>query len=178
MYTMSLSLWTARFHWKPNDPEIVSDVLFAIANVISFARTTYLMPAFEVLGPLQISLGRMIGDITRFMVLFTLVSNGIYSWVCVYLWIIMSSLNNLIKANLRYCLLNCVFDNVYWVSKNVFLQVLFAFMVGLHNLYWYYGAQRIKMVLNDKTIYVHAAEAFQGYVGEREREYSDYIIFE
>lgn len=37
-------------------------------------------------------------------------------------------------------------------------------MVGLHNLYWYYGAQRIKMVLNEKTIYVHAAEAFQGYV--------------
>ena len=51
-------------------------------------------------------------------------------------------------------------------------------MVGLHNQYWYYGAQRIKMVLNDKTIYVHAAEAFQGYVGEREREYSDYIVFE
>lgn len=57
-----------------NDPEIVSDVLFAVANVISIARTTYLMPAFEVLGPLQISLGRMLGDITRFMVLFTLVT--------------------------------------------------------------------------------------------------------
>ncbi|XP_065921451.1 short transient receptor potential channel 7 isoform X3 [Magallana gigas] len=109
---MNYFMEASRFHWKPNDPEIVSDVLFAIANVISFARTTYLMPAFEVLGPLQISLGRMIGDITRFMVLFTL--------------------------------------------------VLFAFMVGLHNLYWYYGAQRIKMVLNEKTIYVHAAEAFQG----------------
>lgn len=67
-------LLSARFKWKMDDPEIVSDVLFAIANVISFARTTYLMPAFEVLGPLQISLGRMIGDITRFMVLFTLVS--------------------------------------------------------------------------------------------------------
>lgn len=66
-------LSSARFHWKADDPEIVSDVLFAIANVISFARTTFLMPAFEVLGPLQISLGRMIGDITRFMVLFTLV---------------------------------------------------------------------------------------------------------
>lgn len=37
-------------------------------------------------------------------------------------------------------------------------------MVGLHNLYWYYGAQRIKMVLNEKTVYVHAAEAFQGLV--------------
>ena len=65
---------TARFEWKPDDPEIVSDVLFAVANVLSIARTTYLMPAFEVLGPLQISLGRMIGDITRFLVLFTLVS--------------------------------------------------------------------------------------------------------
>ena len=121
MYTMSLSLWTARFHWKPNDPEIVSDVLFAIANVISFARTTYLMPAFEVLGPLQISLGRMIGDITRFMVLFTLVSNGIYSWVCVYLWMKMSSFNDLIKAKLRYCLLNCA-----WQCLLDFKKCLFA----------------------------------------------------
>ncbi|XP_060584215.1 short transient receptor potential channel 7-like isoform X6 [Ruditapes philippinarum] len=102
----------SRFKWKMDDPEIVSDVLFAIANVISFARTTYLMPAFEVLGPLQISLGRMIGDITRFMVLFTL--------------------------------------------------VLFSFMVGLHNLYWYYGTQRIKMTMNGHTVFVYAAEAFQG----------------
>lgn len=69
-----LAARAARFQWEPYDPEIVSDALFAIANVISFARTTWLMPAFEVLGPLQISLGRMIGDITRFMVLFTLVS--------------------------------------------------------------------------------------------------------
>jgi len=75
-----------RIDWRPEDPEIVSDVLFAVANVMSIARTTYLMPAFEVparttylmpafevLGPLQISLGRMLGDITRFLVLFTLV---------------------------------------------------------------------------------------------------------
>jgi len=62
-----------RTDWRREDPEIVSDVLFAIANVMSIARTTYLMPAFEVLGPLQISLGRMLGDITRFLVLFTLV---------------------------------------------------------------------------------------------------------
>ena len=68
----------ARFDWKPDDPEIVSDVLFAVANVLSIARTTYLMPAFEVLGPLQISLGRMIGDITRFLVLFTLVRRPLH----------------------------------------------------------------------------------------------------
>ncbi|KAF8560592.1 hypothetical protein P879_10703, partial [Paragonimus westermani] len=83
--------FSARFLWKYDDPEIVSDVLFAVANVVSFARTTYLMPAFEALGPLQISFTRMLTDITRFMVLY--------------------------------------------------LLVLLAFMVGLHNLYWYYGLQ-------------------------------------
>ena len=74
----------ARFDWKPDDPEIVSDVLFAVANVLSIARTTYLMPAFEVLGPLQISLGRMIGDITRFLVLFTLVRRLAFSFMLSY----------------------------------------------------------------------------------------------
>lgn len=57
-----------------DDPEIVSDVLFAMANVMSFARTTVLMPAFEILGPLQIAFNRMITDISRFMVLFILVT--------------------------------------------------------------------------------------------------------
>jgi len=35
--------YVARFDWKPDDPEIVSDVLFAVANVLSIARTTYLV---------------------------------------------------------------------------------------------------------------------------------------
>ena len=35
-------------------------------------------------------------------------------------------------------------------------------MVGLHNLYWYYGTQRIKMNMNGHTVFVYAAEAFQG----------------
>ena len=74
-----ICILTARFDWKADDPEIVSDILFAVANVLSFARTTYLMPAFEVLGPLQISFARMIGDITRFMVLFILVRHLIVS---------------------------------------------------------------------------------------------------
>jgi len=81
----------ARFDWKPDDPEIVSDVLFAVANVLSIARTTYLMPAFEVLGPLQISLGRMIGDITRFLVLFTLVYTPLdFSFTYLFDFVIMT----------------------------------------------------------------------------------------
>ncbi|XP_074649130.1 short transient receptor potential channel 7-like [Tubulanus polymorphus] len=110
---MNYFMEASRFTWKANDPEIISDILFAVANVFSFARTTYLMPAFEVLGPLQISFARMIGDITRFMVLFIL--------------------------------------------------VLFAFMVGLHNLYWYYGTQEIRVNVDDGTkSMIPASEAFEG----------------
>nr|CDS18731.1 short transient receptor potential channel 6 [Echinococcus granulosus] len=102
----------SRFRWKADDPEIVSDVLFAIANVLSFARTTYLMPAFEALGPLQISFTRMLTDIVRFMVLYIL--------------------------------------------------VIFAFMVGLHNLYWYYGLQLISPPPNTTGKPQPATEAFEG----------------
>ncbi|VDL60148.1 unnamed protein product [Hymenolepis diminuta] len=61
-----------RLWWAPDDPEYISDCLFALANVLSFARVSYLMPAWELLGPLQISLARMINDIIRFMALFFL----------------------------------------------------------------------------------------------------------
>ncbi|KAK3600933.1 hypothetical protein CHS0354_004142 [Potamilus streckersoni] len=77
-----------RFCWEQSDPLNVAEGLFAIGNVISFTRLFYLFAANEFLGPLQISLARMIADITKFIV--------------------------------------------------VFLVALVAFMVGLHNLYWYY----------------------------------------
>ncbi|ESO04790.1 hypothetical protein HELRODRAFT_191728 [Helobdella robusta] len=102
---------TSRFDWQMNDPEIVSDMLFGLANVWSIARTTYLMPAFEVLGPLQIALGRMMGDIAKVLVLFTL--------------------------------------------------VLMAFMVGLHNLYCYYGSQTYRLFNNETFRTIHASETFQ-----------------
>nr|CDS19159.1 short transient receptor potential channel 6 [Echinococcus granulosus] len=60
-----------RLWWAPDDPEYVSDCLFALANVLSFARVSYLMPAWELLGPLQISLAQMVSDIIRFMALFS-----------------------------------------------------------------------------------------------------------
>jgi len=91
---------TARFDWTLDDPEIVSDMLFALANVWSIARTTYLMPAFEVLGPLQISLGRMLGDITRFLVLFTLVHeyNQFLSSCFLFVAVVGDALQNSLKA--------------------------------------------------------------------------------
>jgi len=62
-----------RSKWLASDPQILAEILFSIANVLSFARTTYVMPSHELLGPLQVSFGRMLTDIGRFVVLFLLV---------------------------------------------------------------------------------------------------------
>ena len=44
------------------------------------------------------------------------------------------------------------------------LQVLFAFMVGLHNLYWYYGSQTyVENNECNQGKLLHTAEAFQGW---------------
>ncbi|KAL4234378.1 hypothetical protein ACF0H5_006025 [Mactra antiquata] len=62
-----------RFFWSMWDPINLSEGLFAIANIISFSRISYLLPAYEALGPLQISLGRMLTDILKCLSLLSIV---------------------------------------------------------------------------------------------------------
>lgn len=69
----SSSTFTARIHWLPSDPQLVSEGLYAVAVVLSFSRIAYILPANESFGPLQISLGRTVKDIFKFMVIFILV---------------------------------------------------------------------------------------------------------
>lgn len=68
-----LSLITARSNWLPSDPQLISEGLYAVAVVLSFTRIAYILPANESFGPLQISLGRTVKDIFKFMVIFTTV---------------------------------------------------------------------------------------------------------
>ncbi|KAM6973027.1 short transient receptor potential channel 6 [Aplochiton taeniatus] len=63
----------ARIKWVPSDPQLISEGLYAIAVVLSFCRIAYVLPANESFGPLQISLGRTVKDIFKFMVIFILV---------------------------------------------------------------------------------------------------------
>ena len=49
-----------RLFWDSRDPHILAEGMFAMANVISFTRISYLLPANELFGPMQISLAKMI----------------------------------------------------------------------------------------------------------------------
>ncbi|XP_048242229.1 short transient receptor potential channel 7-like [Haliotis rufescens] len=53
----------------PN-PQILSKVLFSVANVLSFARIAYILPASETFGQLQISYGRMLQDVGKFIFIY------------------------------------------------------------------------------------------------------------
>ena len=49
-----------RFYWDAWDPGHVSEALFAVANILNFTRLFYLMAISEHLGPMLVSLERML----------------------------------------------------------------------------------------------------------------------
>lgn len=62
-----------RSSWEMWHPTLVAESLFAIANIFSSLRLICLFTANSHLGPLQISLGRMLLDILKFLFIYCLV---------------------------------------------------------------------------------------------------------
>ncbi|XP_076876245.1 short transient receptor potential channel 4a [Brachyhypopomus gauderio] len=62
-----------RKEWEMWHPTLVAEALFAIANIFSSLRLISLFTANSHLGPLQISLGRMLLDILKFLFIYCLV---------------------------------------------------------------------------------------------------------
>uniref|UniRef100_A0A7N5JM65 Transient receptor ion channel domain-containing protein n=1 Tax=Ailuropoda melanoleuca TaxID=9646 RepID=A0A7N5JM65_AILME len=62
-----------RSEWHTEDPQFLAEVLFAVTSMLSFTRLAYILPAHESLGTLQISIGKMIDDMIRFMFILMIV---------------------------------------------------------------------------------------------------------
>lgn len=69
----------AREHWHAYDPLLLSEGLFAAATIFSALKLVYIFSVNPYLGPLQISLGRMIIDILRFSWIYMLV---LFAFAC------------------------------------------------------------------------------------------------
>ncbi|MCJ8740350.1 hypothetical protein PDJAM_G00057930 [Pangasius djambal] len=63
----------SREDWEMWHPTLVAEAVFAIANIFSSLRLISLFTANSHLGPLQISLGRMLLDILKFLFIYCLV---------------------------------------------------------------------------------------------------------
>lgn len=68
-----------REKWNDFDPQLIAEGLFAAANVFSALKLVHLFSINPHLGPLQISLGRMVIDIVKFFFIYTLV---LFAFAC------------------------------------------------------------------------------------------------
>ncbi|KAL2096073.1 hypothetical protein ACEWY4_008221 [Coilia grayii] len=67
---------SVREDWRQEDPQFISEILFAVTSMLSFTRLAYILPAHESLGTLQISIGKMIDDMMRFMFLLMIIGTA------------------------------------------------------------------------------------------------------
>ncbi|KAG7280215.1 hypothetical protein CRUP_037576, partial [Coryphaenoides rupestris] len=67
---------TVRNQWRQEDPQLIAEVLFAVTSMLSFTRLAYILPAQESLGTLQISIGKMIDDMMRFMFILMIIGTA------------------------------------------------------------------------------------------------------
>lgn len=75
----SSAAYIAREHWDDFDPQLIAEGLFAAAAVFSALKLVHLFSINPHLGPLQISLGRMVIDIVKFFFIYSLV---LFSFAC------------------------------------------------------------------------------------------------
>ncbi|XP_059186401.1 short transient receptor potential channel 6 isoform X2 [Centropristis striata] len=136
----------ARMNWMPSDPQLISEGLYAIAVVLSFSRIAYILPANESFGPLQISLGRTVKDIFKFMVIFITVfvafMVGMFNLYSYYLGA---------KHNDAFTTLEESFKTLFWAIfglsevKSVVINIDHKFIENIG--YILYGVYNIIMVI-------------------------------
>ena len=62
-----------RRDWESFDPQLMAEASFATANIFSILKLIHFCTINPHLGPLQLTLGRMVNDVLRFMTLALLV---------------------------------------------------------------------------------------------------------
>ncbi|KAM7361813.1 transient receptor potential protein-like isoform 1-T4 [Cochliomyia hominivorax] len=73
LWFRNINPYFPREHWHPFDPMLLSEGAFAAGMVFSYLKLVHIFSINPHLGPLQVSLGRMIIDIIKFFFIYTLV---------------------------------------------------------------------------------------------------------
>ncbi|XP_052749802.1 transient receptor potential protein [Galleria mellonella] len=72
-YKSGMDPWYPRERWDSYDPMLLSEGAFAAGMIFSFLKLVHIFSINPYLGPLQVSLGRMILDILKFFFVYMLV---------------------------------------------------------------------------------------------------------
>ena len=72
-YTLWLTAWGYHREWKPRKSAfIVADTIYASATVMAFCHLAHVFQVSSVLGPLQLSLYKMLKVVLKFLAIFLL----------------------------------------------------------------------------------------------------------
>ncbi|KAK5978775.1 TRP (Transient receptor potential) channel family [Trichostrongylus colubriformis] len=77
--TQHIGRFLQRRDWDAWDPTLVSECVFATANIFSSLKLVHIFTVNPYLGPLKISLGRMVLDILKFFLVYALV---LFAFAC------------------------------------------------------------------------------------------------
>lgn len=103
-YAVWLLAWTY-YHgnWMPRESSfIVADVLYATATVVAYFHLTHIFQVDSVLGPLQLSLYKMLKDVRRFLFIFLVLYISFVTGVVKVYSYYVSSQTKLRKMNVSY----------------------------------------------------------------------------
>uniref|UniRef100_A0A3Q2DW77 Transient receptor potential cation channel subfamily C member 4 n=1 Tax=Cyprinodon variegatus TaxID=28743 RepID=A0A3Q2DW77_CYPVA len=118
-----------RNNWETFHPTLIAEALFAIANIFSSLRLISLFTANSHLGPLQISLGRMLLDILKFLFIYCLVllafANGLHQ---LYFYYKTDGVNNC--TGIRCQTQNNAFSSLFETLQSLFWSVFG--LIALH----------------------------------------------
>ncbi|KAF4108149.1 short transient receptor potential channel 4a isoform X2 [Onychostoma macrolepis] len=122
-----------RATWEMWHPTLVGEALFAIANIFSSLRLISLFTANSHLGPLQISLGRMLLDILKFLFIYCLVllafANGL-NQLYFYYETKGKTTNDIICKGIRCSEQNNAFTTMFETLQSLFWSIFG--LVALH----------------------------------------------
>lgn len=79
LWYRNINPYFPREHWHPFDPMLLAEGAFAAGMIFSFLKLVHIFSINPHLGPLQVSLGRMIIDIIKFFFIYTLV---LFAFAC------------------------------------------------------------------------------------------------
>ena len=124
-FASSLYWLTAdRCYFHPADPLTMSELLFAVGAVFSFARLLYIFPVLEVFGPCYLALMRVVNDIFAFFFVFLVVFAAFMIGTMNVYWYfdpnlrlelqVNSSYNPEIPAERRFGSAELTFRTVFW----------------------------------------------------------------
>ncbi|KAF3422675.1 hypothetical protein E2986_04317 [Frieseomelitta varia] len=62
-----------RKYWNRYDPTLIAEGIYCLATIMAFLKLLYICQLDYYLGPLQLSLGQMIKDVVKFIILFSII---------------------------------------------------------------------------------------------------------